>query len=247
MTSSRLSIGGLVLAALAACGGGGDGGGGGGTPPPPATAADRVTVTVTALQPTVGSGGTADIVVTVANPSTEAATNVHTTLGLGSGIVSGGSIICTASGGAVCPANPSTLTVASLPAQGSLSFQVPALIAPGSRGAILSYVSVGADNELAGPNNTAQVTLQTYTADVTVSGSASANRVASGASATYTMRVSNAGPDAAIDVLLQNVVDPAQTLGAITCAASGDATCPTPAATMTVPTLPSGGLRPWPM
>ena len=239
MANGRLAVGGLVLF-VAACGGGGGGDGGGSTPPPQTVAADRVTVTATTLQPTVGSGGTADFVVVITNPSTETATNVHATLGLGSGIVSGGGVSCTASGGATCPANPGTLTVASLPAQGSLRFQVPALVASGSRGSIISYVSVGADNELAGANNTAQLSLQTYAADVTVSGSATANRVARGGAATYTMSVSNAGPDAALDVMLQNVVDAAQTLGTIGCAASGGATCPAPAATMTVPTLPSG-------
>ena len=240
MARNRLAIGGLALW-LAACGGGGDGGSGG-MPPPAATTADRVTVTATTVLPTVGSGGTAEFVIVVANPSAEAASNVHATLAVGPGLLAGGVTTCSASGGATCPANPATLAVASLPAQGSLRFQVAALIAPGSRGSIVSTVSVGADNELPGANNTADVTLQTYSADVSVSGRAAVSRVASGGSATYTMTVSNAGPDAAVDVMLQNVVDAAQTLGTITCAASGGAACPAPGATMTVPMLPSGGV-----
>ena len=236
MTHSRLAIG-VLAVSLAACGGGG-----GGVPPPGASTADRVSVTATTVQPTVGSGGTAEFVIVVANPSAEVASNVHATVLVGPGLLAGGAVTCTASGGATCPVNPASLAVASLPAQGSLRFRVAALIAPGSRGSIVSTVSVIADNELPGSNNTADVTLQTYSADVSVSGSAAATRVANDGPATYTMTVSNAGPDAAVDVVLQNVVDAAQTLRTITCAASGSAACPAPAATMTVPMLPSGGV-----
>lgn len=63
-----------------------------------------------------------------------------------------------------------------------------------------------------------------------------------GGLADYRMTVVNAGPDAATEVALTVSLDGGQTLGAVTCAASGGASCPaTLGARMTVPKLPHGG------
>lgn len=236
MVRSRLAIGSLVLW-LAACGGGGSSGGA----PAPSVSADRLTVSASTTTPTVGSGGTAVFTVVVANVSADPVTNVRATVAPAAGL-SRSSVTCSATGGATCPSDPTTLAVASLPASGSLRFDVTVLVAPGTRGTLLSGVTVTGDNELGGADNSSQVTLQAYTANVQVAGTAAAAQVTSGQAMSYTMTVSNAGPDAALDVALQNVVDASQTLGTISCTASGGATCPTPGATMTVPVLPSGGL-----
>ncbi len=63
-----------------------------------------------------------------------------------------------------------------------------------------------------------------------------------GGTATYTVSVSNAGPEAATDATLQLQFDASQQLKAVTCSAAGGAICPTTlGASMAAPTLPSGG------
>ena len=54
--------------------------------------------------------------------------------------------------------------------------------------------------------------------------------------------MSNAGPDASTNLVLEDDLDPYQTLGVVTCNAEGGATCPAAlGGVMAVPTLPAGG------
>jgi uncharacterized repeat protein (TIGR01451 family) len=86
------------------------------------------------------------------------------------------------------------------------------------------------------------MSLQAFSADIQVTAQTSPATLSSGGPATYTMTVTNAGPDAAFNVRLENTVDSHQTLGAIGCTAQGAAVCPSAlGAVMTVPTLPVGG------
>jgi hypothetical protein len=69
-----------------------------------------------------------------------------------------------------------------------------------------------------------------------------ANPAVAGGMATYTVRIANAGPDAASDVPVHLKLDAAQQFKAVTCASIGGAVCPaTLGAAMSVSTLPSGG------
>ena len=66
--------------------------------------------------------------------------------------------------------------------------------------------------------------------------------IAGGGATAYVLTVANTGPDAATDVALAVTADAQQTLGKMRCSASGGATCPAnPVASMSVPSLPSGG------
>lgn len=79
------------------------------------------------------------------------------------------------------------------------------------------------------------------TSDIAVIGTGPTVPVAPGGVAAFTMTVSNAGPDGASDILVQNVLDPRLTLVDITCVANGGAVCPaSPSPGMTIPSLPSG-------
>ena len=79
-------------------------------------------------------------------------------------------------------------------------------------------------------------------ADLSVSAEGPAAPLMSGGTATYTMTVTNAGPDAASNVVIENVTDGKQTLGAVACVAGGGAVCPqAPGLRMTAPLVPRGG------
>ena len=229
-----------MLSLVAACGGGGGGsdGGGGGNPPP---ATPQVTITGTGPTSPVGGGSSTSLDLVVSNPSTVTAANVAVALTLDSALTSTGAA-CTASGGATCPTDPASIEVASLPAGGSLHFSVALAVATGARGALSAAATVSADGVTASSASKLAVVIQAFMADVQVSAQAPTATLTSGANATYTMTVSNAGPDTASNLVLQDIVDSSQTLGTIVCNADGGAVCP-PAlgVSMTAPTLPVGG------
>ena len=232
----------LLLMLLTACGGGGGGGStAGGSTGGQATGPDLVSISASVTAATVAGGGLTQINLVVANPGNAAAANVTATVELGAGLTSV-AVNCTAQNGAVCPASPATFATPSLPAGGSLRFSVGVSVAPGTRGSITSTASVSATGDMVMANNRAEVVINAYAANLRVTTSSSGGEFFSGGSATYTMTVSNLGPDAARDVTIQAVTSPGQTLSSIACVAVAvAASCPAAAGSvMTVPELPSG-------
>lgn len=229
---------------LAACGGGGGGGGGdvgGGTAAPLNSNTASVTLTAVDSPALLAGGSSSRLMLTLGNPGTKAATGVAATLKLSSGL-SKGAVSCMAAGGAVCPATPESLSVTNLPAGASLQFLIDAQVADGSSGPLVSSVAVTADNDADASDNSAQITLTAYSADVMVSGAGPTAQVSGGGVADYLMTVSNAGPDASRDLALQAAVGASQTLTSVSCVASGGAICPAVlGAAMKVPLLPKGG------
>jgi uncharacterized repeat protein (TIGR01451 family) len=229
----------LAAARLAACGGGGDDGS---SAAPPAATAD-VALSLSAPGYPIPGGNVTQVNLTVTNAGSAPAADVVLAPGLGTGL-SVTAIVCVeASGGATCPtATGLPIRVPSLPAGGSLTFQLNTLTAAGASGRISSSPQVTAANDANSANNQVLFTLDAYSADVSVTGSGPSTPVAAGSVATYTMTVSNAGPDAARDVLLADSLDANQAIGAIGCVASGGATCPATVGTsMVVPLLPANG------
>ena len=227
----------LSLLALAACGGGGGGGGSS----PPSVSADRVSLTASASTSPVPSGTGSELVFTVTNPGTTAASNVALALTLGGGMGSG-SVFCSESGGAVCPADPQTMSVSTLPAGGTLRYTVSVFVPSGASGTITSSGSVTASNDQVTSNNSAQVSIAAYSADIRVLGSVTAGELNTDSIATFKYTVANAGPDAARNVALKQTAGSALAVTEIECTASNGATCPaTTGADMVVQLLPSGG------
>jgi len=230
-------LAGAMLSALVACGGGGGNSNGGTTTDP----TGKLTIQAVGPSSPVGSGDQAEFDVTVQNGSSAGVSNVVAQLTLGTGLTRTG-VTCTATGGAACPVDASTMTVASLPAGGSVRFVVLATVAAGTRGDLTASASVSADGVPATSANQVAMTLQAFSADVQVTAQGPAAALTSGGTATYTMTVTNAGPDASSNLTLQDNVDAHQTLGAVTCVAAGGAICPTQlGGAMTVPSLPAGG------
>ena len=242
-----------LVGALAACGGGGTGGDSGSAvsvsapvvpvSPVSGPAGTPAHVAITAMAPVtlIASGSTVLLDLIVTNSGTLPASNVAVSTQLGVGLTQS-AVTCSAAGTAVCPTNAQTMQVASLPGQSSLHFQVSASIAPGTRGAVAASATVRADNQTVSSDSTGQVTISTYTADVSVAGTGPSATVASGGNAAYVMTVSNAGPDLAMNVGIENSVGQNQSLVSISCTATGGAVCPATLDTaMTIPSLPIGG------
>lgn len=220
---------------LAACGGGG----GSGSDPSSTDGGDRVSITATGSTAPVPSVTNTDLDFVVANPGTGTASNVAVTVTLGTGLTRAG-VQCFASG-ATCPSDPNTMQVTGLPAGGSLRFRMSVIVESGVSGTITSTATVSATNDQVTSNNSAHIDLTVYSADVSVIGSISESELFSGSSVTYSLTVTNSGPDAARDVKLENALSSGQDMTALTCDASGGATCPATGAMMTIPALPSGG------
>jgi uncharacterized repeat protein (TIGR01451 family) len=236
MQSRLLAV--LALAGLlSACGGGG---GGGGSDTGPVAGGDRVSLTASGSTAPVPSVANTDLDFVVANPGTVTANNVALTVTLGAGLTKAG-VQCVATN-ASCPSDPNTsMQVDGLPPGGSLHFKMSVIPEAGASGTITSTAAVSATNDEVTSNNSAQVGLSVYSAEVSVIGSTSESELFSGSTVTYSLTLSNAGPDAARNVQLENTLSSGQSMTAMTCTASGGATCPTTGATMTIPTLPGGG------
>ncbi|RZL31760.1 MAG: DUF11 domain-containing protein, partial [Rubrivivax sp.] len=231
---------------LAACGGGGSGGGGATpTPTTPTTpATSNVSLLANAPSESVAASGATQITVTISNTGAATATGVVFTPNLAAGLTLA-SYTCTGASGGACPATATpaaSIPLPDLPAKASLALVLSVNVAEGASGTLSSMPAVVAGNDATTTDNSAAAVLKAYTADVSISGSAPAAPVAAGTTAAYTMTVSNAGPDEARDVLIANTLGSFQTLGTLSCSASGGATCPTATgATMRVPLLPKNG------
>lgn len=215
-------------------------GGGGGSEPGPAASGDRVSLTATGSTAPVPSVANTDLDFVVANPGTATASDVALTVTLGAGLTRAG-VQCVATN-ASCPSDPNTaMQVPGLPPGGSLHFKMSVIPAAGASGTISSTATVSATNDQVASNNNAQVDLTVYSAEVSVIGSSSESDLFSGSSVTYSLTVSNTGPDTARNVELDNELSSGQSMTSMTCAASGGATCPTTGAKMTIPSLPGNG------
>jgi uncharacterized repeat protein (TIGR01451 family) len=225
-----------VASLLTACGGGGGGGSESGITASP----DVVSITASGSTAPVPSVANTDLDFVIANPGTTTASNVALSVTLGAGLMKAG-VQCFGSG-AACPTDPDVLQVPMLPPGGSLRFRMSVIPQAGASGTIASTATVSATNDQVNSNNSAQVSLTVYSADVSVIGSTSEAELFGGSNVTYSLIVANAGPDAARNVGLENVLTSGQSMIAMTCDASGGATCPaTLGSTMTIPSLPSGG------
>jgi uncharacterized repeat protein (TIGR01451 family) len=243
MNTRRMTNSGLVaLVAILAVACGGGGGGGGGSIPVGPTPSPNLAITASSPTNPVPGGGTATVDITLSNSGTDAATGVTLTTLPGAGLTQG-TVTCAASGGATCPSiTGNAINVGTLPAGSSLGFQVALAVAAGSSGAINSTATVAASNVSSSAPRSVSFVVNAYSADIQVTGAVAASRVIEGGAASYTMTVLNAGPDAARDVTITNVLDSGQALGAVMCTAAGSAVCPTTlGASMSVTSLPKDG------
>lgn len=142
---------------LTACGGGG---GGGGTAAP---APSDVGVTVTSGKAIAGKHVTFQAVLTNTGPNAANQVSMSSTLTAG---YQADSITCTASGGATCPATTgATLTIATLPVNGSLSFAIAVPLAAGSTGNVSATVTTSTAGDTSATNDSATSSATVAAAD----------------------------------------------------------------------------------
>ena len=202
-------------------------------------------VFVTGVGPVAAApaGGIAAFVMTVTNAGPDAATNLHIVDTVGGNLTLTG-VTCIASAGSACPAalGP-VMDVPALPARGVLTFTITAVVAAGNNGVITNALSATPDNDPDRSDNTAVAVGSAYAYNIGVTASGPTDPVAGGATALFTMVVTNNGPATALDVVVTDTVGANLTLLGIGCAASGGATCPAVSeATMVVPSIPAGGV-----
>ena len=172
-----------MLSLVAACGGGGGSSGGGGSEPPPPSG--KVSISAAAPTTPLGSGGSVQFDVTIRNTTAVAASNVVSSLTLGSGLALTG-VTCAATSGATCPADAATMSVASLPANGTLHYIVTATIGASMRGKLTANASMTVNGFPVSPDDQVALSVQVFMADVQVTALAATATQTSGGVATYT-------------------------------------------------------------
>ena len=190
------------------------------------------------------SGSTAVFVMTVTNNGPDAATGFNVFDNVGNGLALTG-ITCAASGGAVCPATVGALTaVDSLPSGGVLTFTVSTQIAQNVNGTISNQLVADIKTNPTSSSNSYYATATVVTADLKVSGTPPPGPLLSGSAAAFTMVLTNNGPGTAQSINITNVLSSGITAsGAITCAASNGAVCPSALGpTMTLTSMPNTGV-----
>lgn len=192
-----------------------------------ANTADLQVVATAAPSGQANGGDVVAFVMTVTNKGPFSAENVsirNTTLQVSQ---SGLSIVCAASGGASCPGTTGTqMTVSSMPSGSSLAFTISGNANVGASGTISDTMTASSDTtDGDSSNNSATASGTVVSNDVSVVGTAPAGPLVSG-TAIYTMTVSNAGPDAASNVVLTTTASSDLTLNPadISCTSSGGAT-----------------------
>ena len=177
------------------------------------------------------------------------------------------SVICgSPSGGAACPTVPNTtvalmqgsgIVIPTLPSGGAVTFMVGAMVAGNATGSITNTANIAAPAGVTDPNlgnNTASDTNTVTTAllaDLAITKTDGVTSVSPGATTTYTIVVTNAGPSAANGATFTDPSVANLGVSGVTCGnPGGGAACPTvpnttvalmQGAGIVIPTLPSGG------
>jgi len=213
-----------------------------------AVVSNDVSVTITPpAGPLVNGPTTFTAVVTNAGPNT--AENVVLTTTASSDLTfSPSDVTCVPSAGAsgATLQTDGTLLVASIPLNGTLTCNIPVIVADATNGfAIVSMASATVGDARASNDTGTASANATLVHDLTIVGTAPSTPLGAGA-ATFTMVVTNLGPATASNVSLTTTVSASLTLdpSAITCVATGGAVVPTVQAngTLLSPAIPTNGV-----
>jgi len=202
-----------------------------------------ISVTGTAPPGPLVAGVTGDFTMVVTNNGPGTAQNLTITNALSAAATANGAIVCTASGdpGAMCPATlGATMTVASLPADGVLTFTIPITVVTGANGAVTDTMTVTSPTDPKGTETvTAGVGSTTSSLVIVETGEP---KVAAGSTAVFTAILTNNGPAASSNITVTYALSgPAGTVATVTCASPASISCPaTLGPTMTVPSLGIG-------
>ena len=202
----------------------------------------NLSITGTAPAGPLTGGDAAVFTMVVGNNGPSASESVTLTNTLSANVTASGVITCAAAGGAVCPpVLGSTMTVASIPVAGTLTFSVPFTVNLGAAGAITDMLSTASASD---PHGTRLVTVGVGSSSsslvVTESGPPQVNQ---GGSAVFTATVENTGPSAAANVNVQYALSGpvGSVFDSVTCTAAPTVSCPAMLGqNMTIPSLGVG-------
>ena len=159
---------------------------------------------------------------------------------------------CVGSGGAVCSASGSgnVSAVVTLPVGSSVTFRINATVTTNASGSITNTaaVTLPVGTTDANPSNNSASDTDTIAdaanqADLAITKTDGVSSLSPGSTTTYTIVVSNNGPNALAGATVTDDAPDSLTLGAWTCSASGGAACPGSGSgnLSAVVTLPVGG------
>lgn len=200
--------------------------GGGGVPP----SGNDLVVTGTGPTAAVQAGQPATFTATVRNNGPVEAKDVVVTNSVRGLVVTQLTYACTAAGGAACPADlGSSLFLSTMPVGSSLTLSVTGNVGENVDGTISATTRADAAGDTDRSNNTVTVSGSAFTvqSNVAVTGTGPSAPVPGGGVATFTMVVTNAGPQPTGDVLIENRPGANSSLNSLSCTASGGAVCPT--------------------
>ena len=212
-------------------------------------------ITKTAGSGSVNAGASAvyTLVATNIGPSAVVGATVTDTAPAG---LTFGSWTCVATAGSSCPASGSgnIAALVNLSNGGSATFTVNATVAGSASGSITNTATVavpaGVTDPIPGNNSSSFTVTVNAVADLAITKDDGVTSVAPGASTTYTIVVSNAGPSPANGAIFTDPAVANLTVTSVTCAsASGGAACPASTTVallqgsgIVIPTLPSGSV-----
>ena len=204
--------------------------------------ADAYNLGVSATGPagTIPGGSVANFTMVVTNAGPANATDVKVTNSVGANLTLG-KIVCTPAGGAVCPAVTGASMVApSIPAGGSLSFNVAATITAGTNGTVTNTMTVSGIADTTSNNNSASASATAVSADLGVSQTGAAT-VNAGSVASFTVVLANPGPGPASDVTLTETLTAGYS-ATVSCTATTGVVCPDTSkpTKLVVASLPAG-------
>ena len=202
----------------------------------------NLSITGTAPAAPLAGGDAAAFTMVVGNNGPSASESVTLTNTLSANVTASGAITCAAAGGAVCPPVPgSTMTVASIPVAGTLTFTVPFTVNLGASGPITDTLSAASASD---PRRIRVVTVGVGSSSsslvVTESGPPQVNQ---GGSAVFTVTVENDGPSVATNVNVHYALSgPTVTVfDSVTCNPAPTVSCPQVLGQdMTIPSLGVG-------
>ncbi len=215
-----------------------------------------LTVTKTNGGTLVSAGATTTYTVVVNNAGPDAANGAIVTDPAAAGLTKT-TVLCTAAGGATCPASPTAgqveagLAIPALPFGGSVTLTIAATVTAAG-GNVTNSVTVTAPAGVNDPTPTNNSATDTdgvgATVDLSVTKTNGVNSVTAAESTSYAIVVSNIGTSAAGGAVVTDAVAAGLTKTSVICAATSGAVCPTSPTVaqiesgLVVPTLPAGGV-----
>jgi len=214
------------------------------------TRSSDITISKTDGVTQVTAGLTTTYTVVVSNVGPSNATGVLVKDAPGAGLTLQGVVCSGASNGAACPVAGVSVAnligsgiAVDLPASGTLTFTVVALVDPGTTGSVTNVASAThPDSNGGAPRTATDVDTVQVAPGLQIQKTDGVTSVTAGSMTTYTISVTNGGPSSIVGAIVKDAPSSGLTLQSVSCgSANGGAACPS-AANVTVAALTGAGI-----